>query len=123
MEFLAYSDDEDDEDGKTAQPAVSVETELQLYLDQKCATSDILAFWEANKALFPRLYALTRKVFCAPASTAGVERLFSIRGYLNSNRRTSLTDSNFEKLLFGHVNFDLCDQMSRKRKLSESSYN
>ena len=53
MEFLAYSDDEDDEDGKTAQPAVSVETELQLYLDQKCATSDILAFWEANKALFP----------------------------------------------------------------------
>ena len=120
MEFLAYSDDEDDEDGKTAQPAVSVETELQLYLDQKCATSDILAFWEANKALFPRLYALTRKFFCAPASTAGVERLFSIGGYLNSNRRTSLTDSNFEKLLFGHVNFDLCDQMSRKRKLSES---
>ena len=66
MEFLAHSDDED---GKTAQPAVSVETELQLYLDQKCATSDILAFWEANKALFPRLYALTRKVFCAEKKT------------------------------------------------------
>ena len=120
MEFLAYSNDEDDEDGKTAQPVVSVETELQLYLDQKCATSDILAFWEANKALFLRLYALTRKVFCAPASTAGVEWLFSIGGYLNSNRRTSLSDSNFEKLLFGHVNFDLCDQISWKRKLSES---
>ena len=120
MEFLAYSDDEDDEDGKTTQPAASVETKLQLCLNQKSATSDILAFWEASKALFPRLYALTRKVFCAPASTAGVERLFSIGGYLNSNRRTSLTDSNFEKLLFGHVNFDLCDQMSRKRKLSES---
>ena len=119
MEFLAYSDDEDDEDGKTAQPAVSVETELQLYLDQKCA-SDILAFWEANKALFPRLYALTRKVFCAPASTAGAERLFTIGGYLNSNRRTNLTDSNFEKLLFGHDNFDLCDKISRKEKLLES---
>ena len=120
MMFLAYSDDEDGEDGKTAQSAVSVETELQLYLDQKCATSDILAFWEANKALFPRLYALTRKVFCSPASIAGVERLFSIGGYLNSNRRTSLTDSNFEKFLFGHVNFDLSDQMSRKKKLSEN---
>ena len=120
MEFLAYSDDEDDEDGKTAQPAVSVETELQLYLDQKCARSDILAFWEANKALFPRLYALTRKIFCALASTAGIKLLFSIGGYVNSNRRTSFTDSNFEKFLFGHLNFDLCDQMSRKRKLSES---
>ena len=117
---MAYSDDEDNEDGKTAQPAVSVENELQLYLDQKCATSDILAFWEANRALFPRLYALTRKVFCAPASTVGVERLLRIGGYLNSNRRTSFTDSNFEKLLFGHVSFDFCDQMSRKRKLSES---
>ena len=70
MEFLAYSDDEDDEDGQTAQPAVSVETELRLYVDQKCATSDILAFWEANKALFPRLYALTRKGFLR----AGVHR-------------------------------------------------
>ena len=61
VEFLAYSDDEDDEDGKTAQPAVSVEIELHLYLDQKCATNDILAFWQANKALFSRLYALTTK--------------------------------------------------------------
>ena len=50
-------------------------------------------------------------------STAGVERLFSVAGYLNSSKRISLTDDNFEKLLFGHVNFELCDRAARKRKV------
>ena len=99
-----------------APSTVSAETELQLYLDHNPSGLGVLEFWEKNKALFPRLYAMTRKIFCAPASTAGVERLFSVAGYLLSNRRTNLTDSNFDKLLFGHVNFDLCDHVSRKRK-------
>ena len=99
-----------------APSTVSAETELQLYLDHNPSGLGVLEFWEKNKALFPRLYAMTRKIFCAPASIAGVERLFSVAGYLLSNRRTNVTDSNFDKLLFGHVNFDLCDHVTRKRK-------
>ena len=51
-EFLAYSVNEENEDDLTAQSVVSVETTLQLYLDHKCAKSDILVFWKKNKALF-----------------------------------------------------------------------
>ena len=105
-DFLAYSDEEDEEVQSAAPSTVSAETELQLYLDHNPSGLGVLEFWEKNKALFPRLYAMTRKIFCAPASTAGVERLFSVAGYLLSNRRTNLTDRNFDKLLFGHVNFD-----------------
>ena len=46
----------------------------------------------------------------------GADLKLCVAGYLLSNRRTNLTDSNFDKLLFGHVNFDLCDHVSRKRK-------
>ena len=80
---------------------------------------DALEFREKFKLTYRRLCALTEKIFCAPASIAGVERLFSVAGYLNSSRRMSLTDDNFEKLLFGHVNFDLCDRAARKRKVPD----
>ena len=45
----------------------------------------VLEFWEKNKAVFPRLYAITRKNFCVPATSAGVERLFSIYGFVLGN--------------------------------------
>ena len=94
--------------------------ELQLYLDHCILPgTDTLEFWKKFKLTYRRLYALTRKIFCAPASTAGVERLFSVAGYLNSSRRMSLTDDNFEKLVFGHVNFDLCGRAARTRKVPD----
>ena len=89
-DFLAYSDEEDKEVQLAAPSTVSAETELQLYLDHSPSGLGVLEFWKKNKALLPRLYSITRKIFCAPASTAGVERLLSVAGYLLSNRRTNL---------------------------------
>ena len=92
--------------------------ELQLYLDRRILSgTDTLEFCEKFKFTYCRWHALTRKIFCAPASTIGVERLFSIASYLNSSKRLSLIDDNFEKLLFGHVNVNLCDKAARKRKV------
>ena len=82
-----YSDEEPDpEDDNLGVDVKSIETELQLYLYCNRA-GDVLRYWEQEKVVFPRLYTITRKVFCIPATTAGVERLFSIAGFLLGWRR------------------------------------
>ena len=43
----------------------------QLYLDCNRA-GDVLQYWEQQRVVFPRLYTITRKVFCDPDTTAGV---------------------------------------------------
>ena len=91
------------------------ETELQLYLESS-KTSNLLHFWETNKAVFPRLYAITRKLFCVPATTADVERLLSISGFILSSKRLRMTDETFKNPVFAHCNFDLLSVASRKRK-------
>lgn len=114
--LLGYSDDEDENDDEPGDVETQgCETELQLYIDSQ-KSDDVLGFWERKKSVFPRLYAITRKVFCVPATTAGVERLFSIAGYILSSRRLRLTDRNFEDQIFAHCNFELLGSAGRKRK-------
>ena len=48
-----------------------------------------------------------RRVFSATPTTAAVERIFSIAGFVISGRRISLSDEMFEFLLFNHLNSDL----------------
>ena len=56
------------------------------------------------------------KIFCAPASQAPVERLFSISGHILSQRRLRTSDKNSENILFANVNFEVFDAELRKRK-------
>ena len=70
-----------------------------------------------------------RRVFCATATTAAVERIFSIAGFASHSRRTSLSDEMFEFLLFNHLHIDLwtfdaiVDEIvnGRKRKFKDIS--
>ena len=113
--LLQYSDDEDGEDEEREGLGIKgCETELQLYIDSP-KSHDVLHFWESKKHVFPRLYAITRKIFCVPGTTAGVERLFNISGYIFSNKRMRLTDRNFEDQVFTHCNSDLLGSVGRKR--------
>ena len=90
---------------------------LQNYLDCEVSTSDPLQFWRENQSRFPRLYQIARQTFCAPGSTAAVERIFSIAGYILSQRRTRLTDNNFQNQLFANVNYDLPEVPCKKLRL------
>ena len=109
-----YSDEElDQEDDNLGVNVKSIETGLQLYLNR---AGDVLWYWKQQKAVFPRLYAITRKVFCVPATTAGVERLFSIAGFLLGCRRLRLSDANFEKQISAHCNLDIPAKQMKKRK-------
>ena len=74
-------------------------------------------------------YAGLRRVFCASPTTAAVERIFSIAGFVISSRRNSRSDEMFEFLLFNHFNSDLrtfgaiVDEIvnGRKRKFKDIS--
>ena len=48
---------------------------------------------------------------------AAVERIFSIAGYILSQRRTRLTDNNFQNQLFANVNYDLPEFPCKKLRL------
>ena len=58
---------------------------------------------------FPRLATLASSIFCAPATTAGVEHFFSVAGHILGIRRTRLSNENHESMLFAKVDFDLYD--------------
>ena len=49
-------------------------------------------------------------------TTAGVERLFSISGFILSSKRLSMTDENFKNQVFAHCSSYLLYICSRKRK-------
>ena len=72
---------------------------------------------------FLRLYAIPRKVFCVPATTAGVERLVSIAGFLHDCKRLRLSDANFEKQILAHCNLDIpAKQMKKPKSCANSNH-
>ena len=74
-----------------------------------CYGSVPLEFWQTHKQIFPRLFEFVKQTLFAPGSTAGIERIFSVTGYILSDRRTRTSDDNFENQLFANVNLDLPD--------------
>ena len=66
-----------------------------------------LHYWKIHGSTFSRLGKLARRVLCATATTAGVERIFSTAGFIVSCRRARIGDNLFESLLFNNFNSDL----------------
>ena len=80
-----------------------------------------LDFWRINAEKYKRLSSLAKEILCAMATTAGVERVFSVAGILLSDRRIRTGDVDFETLLFCNVNKDLLPVV-KKRKVPESDW-
>lgn len=85
------------------------QSELDLYLTADCESSDSnpLQYWSAHEEKFPTLAKMACTYLALPASSAPVERLFSIAGKVFRPERCSLTDSNFEALMFLKCNKEL----------------
>ena len=64
---------------------------------------------------FPRLFEIMKQTLVAPGSTTGIVRIFSVAGFILSERRTRTSDENFENQLFANVNLDLSESGVRKR--------
>ena len=61
-------------------------------------------------------FAFDDRVYGKTTTTASVERLSSISGFILSSKRLSMTDENFKNQVFAHCNSDLLYICSRKRK-------
>ena len=115
------SDDEDDVeldnvddeiDVPIASLAVPGSEELDAYLgmpqvahvDKSGEECDILDWWKTHAHMFPNLSKMSRQYLALPASSAGVERLFSAAGRMHSSFRKNSTESSIEMQLVVYQN-------------------
>ncbi|CAM4833825.1 unnamed protein product [Rotaria magnacalcarata] len=59
-----------------------------------------LHFWKCNHALYPRLAKIAKRVFSVPASSAGVEREFSLAGNIITKKRSRLSPETVNDIIF-----------------------
>ena len=79
-----------------------VEEIIDKYLAASCLPmdSDPSKFWEDNEKEYLALAQMAKDILSMPASSAPVERLFSIAGRVFMPLRCSLKDDRFQQLMF-----------------------
>ena len=87
--------------------------ELDQYLDEPEETDlevDVLKWWKKKESKWPALAKMVKQYFAwyfaAPASSAGVERVFSAAGNMHGDLQKSAKDSTLEHSLFAAFNTD-----------------
>uniref|UniRef100_A0A1X7TPU4 BED-type domain-containing protein n=1 Tax=Amphimedon queenslandica TaxID=400682 RepID=A0A1X7TPU4_AMPQE len=87
-----------------------INIEVDLYLSEPALPEEAkpLDFWKLNESKFPKLSRMAKYYLSIPASSAPVERLFSIiAGKIFRQDRCSMTDAVFQKLIAikynGHI--------------------
>ena len=96
---------------ESAGPAVpkEAEDELELYLaeeEESDRTIDLLKYWKKKEIVWPALAKMVKQYLAAPASSAGVERVFSAAGKMHDDLKKSAKDSTLEYSLFAAFNTD-----------------
>ena len=83
---------------------------------------NLLNYWSVNSGQFPLLFKLAIEIYSCLATTAGIERGFSVAGHLIGTRAATMKDENFEKKLFCNVNQEVM-MSGRKWKFVQVSGN
>ena len=65
---------------------------------------DLLDWWKSHQSLFPNLARMARQFLALPASSAGVERLFSAAGNMHDTKRKRTSESTLSHMLNIKVN-------------------
>ena len=80
--------------------------ELEEYLAAPLASTeiDLLQWWKNRECRWPKLAKMAKQFLAAPASTAGVERVFSAAGRMHDDMRKAMKDSTLEHSLFAAFN-------------------
>ena len=83
--------------------------ELEEYLSEPAEMNvdvKVLVWWQAKESKWPALAKMVKQYFAAPASSAGVERVFSAAGKMHGDLQKSAKDSTLEHSLFAAYNTD-----------------
>ena len=80
----------------------------QYLLDPKEPPIDpnVLKWWKEKEATWPALAKMVKQYFAAPASSAGVERVFSAASEMHGDLSKSAKDTTLEHSLFAAFNTD-----------------
>ena len=79
--------------------------ELEEYLAEPEETDielKLLAWWKVKESKWPALAKMVKQYFAAPASSAGVERIFSAAGKMHGDLQKAAKDSTLEHSLFAN---------------------
>lgn len=106
--FRDDSGDDDDTD--------DIEKYISMHVRTENSGVDILTWWYDQKSKMPQLFKLAMFIFSIPASSAAVERVFSLAG-LTIKNRPNLNPSTLDDLLLLKSNSDLFE--ATKDKVSE----
>lgn len=95
-----------EESEDTSNPSSSNDYGIGEYIKAPCASMEInpLKFWKDNERKWPVMSALAMELLAVPASSAPVERLFSVAGKVFRPERCRLTDHRFQLLMFIRCN-------------------
>jgi hypothetical protein len=101
-----YNDEwDDDYDTRSIEYSLPMNQsdELSRYLSMKINMNDyaydVLNFWKSNTDQLPCLSQVARQVHSIPATSAGVERQFSIAGLTLTSRRASLEPAQLDNVI------------------------
>ncbi|WP_461384565.1 hAT family dimerization domain-containing protein, partial [Devosia indica] len=62
------------------------------------STSSVLDWWRVHQAAYPTVSILAAEYLCIPASSASVERMFSVNGHQLNKRRRAMEESKVNQL-------------------------
>ena len=117
--FLDSDDDDEDvvaddpaDDVSFANMVVPGSDELDAYfglpqaqhVDKSGEEFDVLEWWKKHADVFPNLSKMARQYLAMPASSAGVERLFSAAGRMHSSFRKNTKEDTLEMQLVVYQN-------------------
>jgi hypothetical protein len=110
-----YYEEEDEEDDLPTTTASMHQLEIDNYLkfgldkSKETYSSDVsscdaeynpLHFWKNNHSLYPRLARIAKRVFAVPATSAAVEREFSLAGNIVTKKRSRLSPDTVNDIIF-----------------------
>jgi hypothetical protein len=111
-----YYEEEDEQSDLPTTTAAIHEVEIDNYLKfgfDKSKQSDVSAnssadeqeynplhFWKHNYSLYPRLARIAKRVFAVPATSAAVEREFSLAGNIVTKKRSRLSPGTVNDIIF-----------------------
>jgi len=91
-------------------PAPPEFDELDEYLSLPQDTDlelNVLHWWRGNEVRWPTLCRMAKTVLAPPASSAGVERVFSAAGRMHGDEQKNMVADTLEYALFAHHNLEL----------------
>ena len=96
----------ENEESSTTIPVEVDSKEVELYLSMSqvdfnsLRDDEVLDWWKIHKSMFPNLGRMARQFLALPASSAGVERLFSRSGETHGDKRKSMKETTMQCLMY-----------------------